>query len=159
MDNDIEKYCRLVSSANSFIEESKEETNKKIEEKISEVYPDGRENEDSDKMQKQIRDWIRLYLLEAYRAENIDKFSEIFDPNLGATGFTDEEKEVIKAVLKDSEVIEMVAELKKKSSELSSIVNDIGIKTSSIVIAIDSKDYDTDAECCPTYWSIIKRFL
>ena len=48
VDNDIEKYCRLVSSANSFIEESKEETNKKIEEKISEVYPDGRENEDSD---------------------------------------------------------------------------------------------------------------
>ena len=78
---------------------------------------------------------------------------------LSGIDISEHAKNVIKTIVTNHEILNLLSESKiaeKGLTDLSKIIND---KSSSIVTAIESKDYDVDADCCPTYWSLIKRFI
>jgi len=65
----------------------------------------------------------------------------------------------VNMIVKDHEVLEYFDEIKKQMSELITLTEEIQRKAYSISNAIRDKDYDRDADCCPTYLTILKRFF
>lgn len=65
----------------------------------------------------------------------------------------------INLIIKDHEVLEYFDEIKKQVAELFTLTEEIQGKAYSISNAIRDKDYDRDADCCPTYLTILKRFF
>ena len=62
-------------------------------------------------------------------------------------------------IVKDHEVLQYFDEIKKQLEELIKLMEEIQRKAYSISNAIRDKDYDRDADCCPTYLTILKRFF
>jgi hypothetical protein len=62
-------------------------------------------------------------------------------------------------VIRDDEIIKKMAHLKALQNVLSTTFISIRNIAAPICNSITEDSYETRADCCPTYWSLIKRFI
>jgi hypothetical protein len=158
LDKDIEKYQQLFSDTNK---ENRENEKKIMTIMADEIAKEGYNKNNSNQTDEinGIENWSKTYLRQALKAEDIYDFTNKLDLNLQGAGVSEHAKNVIKTIITNHEILDLLSGSRTADEKLMNLSNIIKTKSASIVTAIESKDYDVDADCCPTYWSLIKRFI
>jgi hypothetical protein len=107
----------------------------------------------------ELETYVNLHLRQALKSDDPYEYTNKLDPKLDGVQISDAGKNLIKTICSNHEILELIMSSRSRDSELVVLSNTIMNKASSIATAIDAKDYDTDADCCPTYWSLFKRLI
>jgi hypothetical protein len=155
---DIEKYQNLLVETNNKNEQNERRIIEIMDEEIAKEGFTKNSSTQTDEI-KDIETWSKVYLRQALKAQDVYDYTNKLDVRLSGASISEHAKNAIKTTVTNHEILDLLSESRiaeKRLTDLSKVIND---KSSSIVTAIESKDYDVDADCCPTYWSLIKRFI
>jgi hypothetical protein len=155
---DIEMYEKLFSDINNINEQSDKKIIQIMDEEIAKAGYNKNDGAQAYEING-IETWSKMYLRQAIKADDMYKYTHRLDLNLSGSGMSERAKNVIKTIVTNHEILDFLSEAKiseKRLVDLSKTIND---KSCSIVTAIESKDYDVEADCCPTYWSLLRRFI
>jgi hypothetical protein len=155
---DIANYQKLLVETNGKNAEGNNRINDIIMEELEKAGYQDSGTSQADEIE-QVKTWSKSYLNQALKAQDTNDYANKLDPNLGALGISEKAKIVIRIVCTNHEILDLLDGCKKSENGLTELANIIVNKSSSLVIAIESKDYDIDADCCPTYWTLLSRFV
>lgn len=158
LDKYIEDFRKKVAECNPKIKEANKGINLKINEEIIKAsYDETNANQKS--VIKEIKTWIHHYLKEISKADNVYQSANDMNVNLNATGLDQHAVDLINTVTKNQEILGFLEDAKDYTNELNQILNLVSGSTRPISILIRAKYYNIRADCCPTYWSLLGRFI
>jgi hypothetical protein len=155
---DIEKYQQSLSNANKTICKENSDIKRIIDDELQKAGYDKNNINHADEI-KSIENWINHHLKQALKSDDIYDYTDKLNVRLGANGISENAVNLIKTICTNHEILESLTSCRLKEEQLTSLSKTISDKSASIVTAIDAKDYDIDADCCPTYLSLIKRLI
>lgn len=82
-----------------------------------------------------------------------------YDASLKAEGLQETTRCTILDLVKNENIIELIWASKNLVTGLEAITMEINQQAIPISRAIDDEYYDTRVDCCPTYWTLLKRFV
>jgi hypothetical protein len=110
-----------------------------------------------------IERWINIYLDQIKAAKDKDiheKVDELSDTiKLQGQRYSENDINTIKEIIHDETVLGYLCQVKQHEEDLDQRLSQIRQKSTSISTAISEGDYDQEADCCPTYLSLLKRLF
>jgi hypothetical protein len=79
--------------------------------------------------------------------------------SMSAEGLQDSTRDVIIELLRDENILDIVATMNNMEKRLDSLLTTIADKATPISRAIRDQYYDTHTDCCPTYWSLMRHLV
>lgn len=102
----------------------------------------------------------RWYLkTEIYHAADVRALALTFNANMGAETLHDLTRNTIINLVRNEHIIERVATVREIQNEIDELLQRIRLQANPISQAISDDHYDIRVDCCPTYWTLLKRFL
>ena len=101
----------------------------------------------------------RRILREIYEAPDTSKSANEYKVNLGAESLDRKTLDIISELIRNYEILEKLEKIKALQNDLDDKIRSIKDKALPISVAIYNGDYGTRVGCCPTYWTLVKRFV
>jgi hypothetical protein len=94
-----------------------------------------------------------------YCAEDVRQRAHIFDASMGAEGLSDTTHSTIISLIRNEHIIEQIASVSDIENEIIQTLGPIREQSKPISQAIIDEHFGTRVDCCPTYWTLLKRFV
>jgi hypothetical protein len=117
-----------------------------------------RDIDTANEINRQVRTILTRDIYTAPTHEMYDK-ARNYNASLRAEGLQDSTHNTIIDLIRDESIIELIWTAKNLVIGLEQIMIEINQQAIPISRAIDDEYYDTRVDCCPTYWTLLKRFV
>lgn len=147
----IENYKKKIKEVNEKTYEISQEINKIIEEKLNEFG-----YQPKDPTIQQIRSSVNIQLKEMRNSMDVHIWAQENKPNIAGD---EKASQCLSEIVKQEEVLESMFIIRGQVVQIRMAVRIIRERASPISEAIENKYYTKRADCCPTYFSVIRRFF
>jgi hypothetical protein len=158
LDKDVVSFKAKIVEVNNKIDDLNNEISTRINQIFNESGIDTDEGKDKTEMEI-LNPWIRHCIEQCIDSEDLYQTAKGLPGDLNATGMKEELKQVISNVIHDMSILGKLSEWKDFETDLELLISNIREKSNPISMAIRNMHYNIRADCCPTYWGLIKRFI
>jgi len=150
LDVSIENYRNKIIEVNQMNYNISQRINQIIEEKLSAFG-----YQPKDPIIHDIITSVNIQLKEIQNAIDVNYWAQTNEPTIA--GVEERASQCLNDILKQEEVLNFMFKVRGQNVNIALLLRKIREKALSISQAIQDEDYDTDADCCPTFFKILRR--
>ncbi|MGH9985934.1 MAG: hypothetical protein ACRD8W_18490, partial [Nitrososphaeraceae archaeon] len=157
----VKNLSELVFEFNNSSENANSQISLQITNGIQQAGLDENNERDigaASEINRQVRTILTRDIFTAPTHEMYDK-ARNYNASLRAEGLQDSTHKTIIDLIRNENIIELIWTTKSLVSGLEQIMTEINQQAIPISRAIDDEYYGTRVDCCPTYWTLLKRFV